>query len=57
MKKIVLLVSVIASVLALTSCAKDNSANQAPAAAPTATTVTPAHHHHHRDYKGEVSSK
>lgn len=50
MKKIVLLVSVLASALVLASCAQDT--NQGPAAAP-APVQTTAHHHHH-DLKGEA---
>ncbi len=54
MKKIALLISVIATAFVLASCAT-KTAPQAPAASSTQTAPVSAkhHHHHHHDYKGE----
>jgi len=51
MKKIALMLGVVASVLVLASCASKGTADQTTAAPAQ---VAPAHHHHHHDYKGEV---
>lgn len=51
MKKIALVLGVIASALVLASCANKGPADQT--VAPQTTTVTTSHHGHH-DYKGEV---
>lgn len=50
MKKILLVIGVVASAMVLASCASKGTVDQTPA--PQATTA-PAHHGHH-DYKGEV---
>lgn len=50
MKKIALVLAVMASALVLASCASKGTANQTVAPQTTA----PAHHHGHHDYKGEM---